>query len=293
MGGEAAVVDAESVCAAFVSASCARHLACDRHDFTQYYGSIERCRVRNQPICLDELGAADSGVTLAGLSACSDAVEAAGCEAGIERPLPACAFDGSRSNDSGCRYDSQCESGFCNRPLRSWCGTCAAQGAAGDECDRNRPNGCEPGLTCASGGSCVAPMGAGASCTSNADCSAGLRCNRETVRVCAPLSRLNETCGELVDCDPSLGLYCNESGLCAPASYASAGDACDFESGLYCSASSTCKAGEAMPAAAGTCDAPAGDGDACSLMNGLGCEGPSLCIESRCEPAAPASSCPG
>jgi hypothetical protein len=291
-GGEGGAADAESLCQAYALASCTRHLRCDRLDFTQHYGSVERCQERTLPICLDELSAAGTGITLVAVDSCIDALNVASCEAGLSRPLPACTFAGDKSDGAGCRYDSQCASAFCNRPLRSWCGTCAAQASAGGECDRNRPNGCATGLACVSSGTCVAPMASGAACASSADCSGGLRCNRESVRRCAPRARLNETCAEVVDCDPTLGLYCNESGLCAVAEYANAGDACDFEGGSYCAASSSCKSSEGLPAPVGTCEAPRADGEACDLMAGDGCDAPALCIESRCEPPAPASTCP-
>jgi len=291
-GGEAGAADAESLCHAYAAAACSRHLRCDRLDLTTQYGSVERCEERTFPICLDELVAAGTGITWAAVTTCSDALTTATCESGLTRPLPACTFAGGKTDGSGCRYDSQCASAFCNRPLRSWCGTCAAQASAGGECDRNRPNGCAPGLACVSGGTCVAPMASGTACASSADCSGGLRCNRESVRRCAPRAQLNETCSEVVDCDPTLGLYCNESGLCAVAEYASAGDACDFEAGTYCAASGSCKSSEGLPEPVGTCDAPGADGEACDLMTGDGCDAPALCIESRCDPPAPASTCP-
>jgi hypothetical protein len=135
-------------------------------------------------------------------------------------------------------------------------------------------------------------MGIGSPCASSVDCGGGLRCNQESVRSCALRAQLNEACGELVDCDPSLGLYCNGSGLCAVAEYASGGDSCDFESGIYCAASGSCKSSEGLPGSVGTCEAARADGETCNLMFGDSCDALSLCIESKCEPPAAASSCP-
>jgi hypothetical protein len=223
-----------------------------------------------------------------------DALSDTACtEGGISRPIAECVFAGEKEVGAGCRYDSQCESAFCNRPLRTWCGVCAAQATSGETCEPNRPSGCDEGLVCSASGICVSPMGAGAACEVGAQCESGLACGTETPRTCVPASEIDEPCASGADCRATSDAYCDTAlGQCAAASYSVEAEPCDFATGRYCLAQGVCRGEALTPQTSGVCAPPVEDGGACDRTRGDTCRTPALCVEGVCIAPPPAATCP-
>jgi len=277
------------VCAAYAKASCERFAACEVVAFRRAYSSVDRCRERTAESCVDELSAAGTGLTTESMAQCADALATAGCTAGVTRPIPECTHEGSKGTGDSCRYDTQCASGFCNRPLRTWCGVCAPQVGVGETCDPNRPNGCEEGLACGPELMCVTPSGQDGSCNSNSDCQPTLHCMLAIA--CDVPPKLGEHCTGPTACSDEDALYCDADDVCSMVTFVEPGETCDSELGLSCAASAVCTGEDGAPHASGKCQAPAADGDPCMIETGLSCETPSLCSDGICAAPGLAEAC--
>jgi hypothetical protein len=77
----------------------------------------------------------------------------------------------------------------------------------GGACPGGTNNQCKSGLTCGTTKTCQASLNA--ACTANAQCLSG-NCDR---MLCKAI--LNQTCNASSDCDPDLGLVCNDQKKCA------------------------------------------------------------------------------
>jgi hypothetical protein len=109
------------------------------------------------------------------------------------------------------------------------------------------------------GGSCVAPAGAGMPCD--------------------PVAR---------NCDQTQGLYCHPmTRVCTAATFVGAGGSCGLVNNAYvgCSASGHCKITAGLM---GTCLAAAADGAACDSTAGPDCTPPAQCVAAVCKLPNPA-----
>jgi hypothetical protein len=294
MSDRATIFDAGEVataCAAFASAKCAHNLACRPGLFRIDYDTLERCERRVAQFCPDELGAAGSTRTPRDLAACARATTAAVCPAGVLKPPAECLSVGSLPAGAACRYDSQCQSAFCNAPDMINCGVCAPKAPQGGSCTMH--TACEGELQC-SNGTCVVPQPLGGPCARVADCAYGLACGSTAPRVCIERSGVNGPCTTTDDCAEGPDLQClkdSTSGTCSPRSYAGPGEACDTSIARFCSAQGACVGADAGLASSGTCTRPVADGQPCDLSRGIRCEIPSRCLSGSCTAPVSVQTC--
>jgi hypothetical protein len=140
---------------------------------------------------------------------------------------------------------------------------CRKAGGSGDSCDTRR---CAPGLTCRASVCSSAAM-SGESCLDpDMPCAAGLYCPISGQMVCTSMGGAGAPCdaghtdtttGRYVECQT--GLYCTQSGACAP--LLSAGGSCqsdqECDASTFCSSDHVCAARVAL--GQGCCAHPAAD----------------------------------
>jgi len=237
---------------AYADATCGTYEAC--------WGPIldlllagEDCLQTAQTAISDELSRIEQAVQDgkvkydgAKLQACLDAVKARGCGLGGEPPECTAAIDGTVALGQPCSMNLEC--------------------AGGDTY-------CRTTTTCP--GTCERKENAGAACTGNDDCAAGLRCS-DTTQLCFVPAGAGDRCGggTAPDCEP--GLFClgedadaGQEGnyrSIAEAFSGTVGEACILNSTPFCEPDLRCVV-DAVNATTGEittrCSAPVASAAAC------------------------------
>ncbi len=285
--------DVAVACLSYAQAYCSRFLACAPVRFHTTYGDIDTCERRTTTFCPNEFLAPGTASTPDRLSACATELATRICPDVLSITPPSCVWPGSAPDGSGCEYDSQCQSGLCNKPTFSLCGSCRARFMLGETCNPLQRS-CESGLVCASlatGPRCVKPGAEGEMCTSVTACVPGLNCAQS---VCAKPSELNQPCLATFECNINENLTCTErgsgaQGTCVQATYAAKGESCRFADGVLCSAGAMCLDAQGRSGTVGTCGATAPDGQACDLTTP--CLSPAICLNRVCKGPTPSDSC--
>ncbi len=162
-------------------------------------------------------------VTPAWIEGCAQALGAMSCaEFGTKVPAACAQPRGSLADGHSCLFDGQCSGGSCqSSPLQvggnAGCGTCG---------EAPRTSGCGSASDCpgdqvcsnitidptgrAEGGTCIEPLGAGATCSGD-ECGGGLNCATSTggAAVCTAPRAVGQ------GCNPSSGALCEPDLLCA------------------------------------------------------------------------------
>jgi hypothetical protein len=262
-------------CDAFSTASCKHFAACDAYSFRAVYVDDGQCRAAAKSVCLDEIGAPDTGLTTDALNACASDLSAANCESHL--PATCGPTTGKRNLGQACVYGSQCVSAYCTIPVGKTCGTCAPSARMGQTCGGGTT--CIEGVCSGAGGTCVAFAAKGESCKS-IPCDVNLQCTVGTL-TCDDPPAPGSTCdpSKAGDCDLGAGLFCSTSTKqCTAVPFAAAGESCAAtdKGGPACAASGVC-------GTAGTCVAPAQEGQTCDPSAGPRCIPPASCIASTCQ----------
>jgi hypothetical protein len=291
---EGPATDIEAACASYSKAHCAHDLACRVREFRTAYGALDVCVARTARICADEVTSGGSTITLVALTGCAEALMRTACPAGVLKPIAACAFAGKLTEGTGCRYASQCQSGYCERNS-TWCGVCRGQVGIGAPC-KSQLACAGDSVVCTNELKCAAQIAEGGVCkTSNFDCALDLVCNPSNV--CQKTAMAAGACRSAGDCAPESPLGCANKGagmVCTPVTFAGYGEPCNDATPAVCTGMGDCRASDGTLARAGTCSPPAPDGQTCDLTSdtGRGCLQPSLCVNGVCEFPAKASTCP-
>jgi hypothetical protein len=236
------------------------------------YGDESTCQSQLSPaFCMDIVTAPHTGWTAAGLEACAAARQKLSCQDFLYlKPPPAsCRPTGTATDGAGCRYGSQCGSGYCRIPAGSMCGSCVALGNSASLCASSAD--CDSNLVCSGMGTCVAPAPLGGACDSmSAPCQNGLICSSGK---CAVNGMVGASCDpdSGVGCDPALGAYC-AAGSCAAVTVAMNTNTCGASPPTDCYGGGVC--------AGGFCSPPSGDGQPCEA--GTDCLTPSTCNAGVC-----------
>jgi len=279
-------VTPNQACADLAAAFCGRIDACANLILRIAYGDTATCRARGALVCPQVFKAPGTTTTPDRLEACSKAVAALSCADVYTRQIPqACrAKPGPQADGTTCGDDGQCASGFCRKSGLA-CGTCGPRAQAGATCTVD--DDCDAGLACAANRQCVAFGSAGATCDANRPCAAPLVCDAGR---CVTPGDAGASCTPSPsggNCDHTQGLYCPAGGTCRLVVYASAGQACGVQSSgdlALCTAGATCSS-----TPSGTCVAPAVDGAACNPANNVKCLSPASCDNGLCKLPDPAS----
>jgi hypothetical protein len=282
--------DVTKACADLVKERCTHSDACSANHGTQtLYGDEATCEARGQISCLSALDAPGTSATAATTEACAMAGASESCADLLDNNPPAACVPspGKVATGGACGANGQCQSTFCAIAKNAVCGTCAPQPKAGDSC---ATFACGRNLNCdRTTQICVVPAAAGAACSKDETCAAGLSCvganaMMMTMGTCQTAgSKAGDMCDPKAQkaptCDRNLGLYCDPvSKACASVTYVGANQPCGVVAGGFgvCTGGGLC----VMPAGAkaGTCSAPAADGAACDAMNGPPCLRPAECV---------------
>jgi hypothetical protein len=274
-GNDASPAERKKACADYSQALCNKLTACMPSTIKIQYGDAAACAARYALQCEDANSTGDSGVTIASVGTCVQALGAASCEDLFYRNVAACRFSGARQNGSGCTDDAQCGSSNCKRVVSQLCGICGAFVPAGGDCSVDVDK-CAPGLDCNNDGICVAPVGAGMPCSDGKPCKIGLYCK---AGVCAAQSAMVGAACTPDSCDGLKGLGCGEaSKKCEMIMLAKAGQPCGDGAPDFCEAGSVC----AVDAAGkGVCSTVVKDGELCDANKS--CLSPAECIDGTCQ----------
>ncbi|MEW5855510.1 MAG: hypothetical protein AB2A00_42445 [Myxococcota bacterium] len=283
-GSEGPLVTSEEACSALAAASCEKLNGCSPWLLQYVYGDLETCIERGKLGCPDIVTANGSGATAVALKACADALPGATCDDYFtDRGPSECLFSGSLGNGTACAAGAQCQSGACKVPAGQTCGTCGPRGGAGSTCTSSAD--CEAGLLCAGNGVCVSYGEGGASCDANHPCLPSLVCNSGT---CASVGGPGASCDpQINNCNGYVGLFCNAaSSTCQSVNLVGAGAACGAINGGYtlCSTSGVCRVGQNQQ---GTCLGAAADGNTCDVQQGPRCLSPAACASGQCKLSNP------
>jgi hypothetical protein len=179
------------------------------------YGDQQTCLTRQTLACSNGLMAPATGNSPAKVEKCVAEFNTYTCQDFYDNDPPAdCTATGSRANGSGCTFNGQCTSGYCQGTKSSICGTCADAPAAGADCSSST---CAPGQRCiAASLQCQIPLPLGdTTCDASHPCDQGLVCVGNdtatmTTGTCETAgTQIGQACGgTMPGCDPTLGLYC-------------------------------------------------------------------------------------
>ena len=267
-----AAATADSACADFAHAHCARQQTCLPYDFSVAWGDTTTCEERMKVGCAARFS--EAGVTNKpdGLAACAKALPGVACDSFSVNVLPAeCQSAGTLTDGSACAHDEQCVTGFCKKASFGQCGSCAARVKEGEFCSQAAD--CALGLVCANA-SCHKPVTEGAECSRASDCMPGLVCPSGK---CTKGQPEGSSCGEepgLPDpCDRASGVVCNQLLMsCTKAKVVPAGQSC--------TPYDTCAAGGSCDGI--QCTAPLKEGDDCTVTGDSPCLAPSVCELGKC-----------
>lgn len=291
-------MDVVVACEQQAAVECMREDACQGGLATLVHGSVAGCTTRLAEACERRATSSGTGYGSAELDACTAAQEAQTCDEWIGTLTPGCGSVGTKANGAGCRFGSQCASGFCDQFLlfteRNVCGRCASPPVEGGSC--NSSCGGSGAISCehdtSGAGRCVRLGLAGESCDAVAACAIGLSCAMSadvTTGLCQPATGNDGApCDDLAGpfCDYRRGIFCNaQTHVCGVGRRVSPGGACgvlaDGSFGLC--AQGFCRADPANTTA-GTCVAYLPDGAACTFGPGsaVSCAPPALCLSGFC-----------
>ncbi len=275
-----------SPCLNYATTICNLYADCSAGWYVKsQYGTLANCETRNAFDCAQRLAVAGTALTSADVAACSDELLTESC-AQFYGPEGegACAPFGAETQNQACEVSAQCETGLCEAPDNSFCGTCQSGAAAGDQCSSGP---CAPGLLClAVVQTCSRPLPDGGACHADADCQFGLSC-LSSANVCAPAAAAGMPCdltGRIgPSCNSDLGLVCQPmggGGMCQPKPLAQPGQPCgqlsDSAPATVCANRGVCQ--EMADAGTGVCLGVAGDEASCDVASGPNCELPARCL---------------
>ena len=278
-GGHDAAVEAgpsaDQACNDFATAACGRLQACAPFLVQLAYGDATTCAQRSALGCTPSLTASGSKVTPAQMESCAQAISAETCDESLDNAQPsACANLGTLAAGTACGAHSQCQSGYCKNAVGTVCGTCTARAAAGAACTVDED--CTAGLLC-NQSACIAPAASKAPCSMTQPCTRSLTCIAGTCQT--PLA-VGAACSAATDCDGAQGAYCNtQTKMCAQTQLAATGQPCGIVNStvVACSGGDTCVN---VMGTQGTCHPPAADGALCGP--GVACMSPSVCVSGKC-----------
>jgi hypothetical protein len=188
---------------------------------------------------------------------------------------------------TGTAVDTVLPQGLCQAGLLCEAGMqCRLPGGAGATCTDDQA--CEAGLVC-SLGACDVAVPAGEGCFDDSQCGPGLHCiGSQGSGVCRGPGGDGDSCQTVTAdaavqwednlCDPTKGLRCNPTGwVCAPAVPAAAGAACSTNSSCD---GGYCSGRTGDNAVDSTCQSYVPDGAGCQVD--AQCMPPSLCLDGLC-----------
>lgn len=128
------------------------------------------CEAAIEPLLADTVVAQAQASVAAGtvvyrpelVDSCLAAIDAAGCDVNALSANDCTdVFEGTVPAGGDCTWDEECQDDYCSTEGATCPGTCANRGAAGATCTEDR--GCQAGLSCANG-LCAAPSPEGGAC---------------------------------------------------------------------------------------------------------------------------------
>ncbi len=230
-----------SPCAAIARAYCTKFKACDPEAFARRHPAgreDETCLLVQTSLCDNVVELADTGIDMAQLNACAQAVTDQTCNTWFAGDPDVCLVrPGQRPDGVTCADDAQCSSIRCDNK-QGGCGVC-----------RPRLRGPPPGMACRSGlcdynvpcvnDVCAKRAGVGARCADSVECGDRLRCQGGR---CGPPSGRNATCVS-ADSTCGFGLTCR-AGVCVAADGITCANNADCKTDQVCKASiSRCQPG--------------------------------------------------
>ena len=256
--------------------------------FVQYlYGDEPTCISRAVLSCMTDQMVTGIARTADDLVSCAKAAATTSCSDALAGNFPSvCAvMPGPVANGAACGSDWQCQSTYCNKT--DACGVCSPRAVAGADCTVD--GGCVAGLVCANK-KCVAPAGPSAPCNLPAQpCRADLYCTSAAGSgTCQTRIEPGGACADnpADACDIFMGGVCNtiaNANTCVTIKIAAGGDVCGL------AAKTACVGGVAPcsnPLTGGVCANPAQDGEACG--DKAVCVPPATCVDKICRlPSAP------
>jgi hypothetical protein len=277
---ETAPVTTEEACGQVAQALCDALNTCAPVFVEEQYGDESTCVSRATLSCMTDQSTSGITRTADDLVACAKAATGISCADALAGNLPmACDLTpGTVTNGTACGSNLQCQSTYCNNA--GTCGVCGPRLDAGGACTST--DGCAMGLVCA-GTTCVKPGGLGDACDLPAQpCSTNLYCSSaKAPGTCMARLGAGASCANNGDaCDYSMGAICNtlaNPNVCVTINIAKPGDACGLGSKTLC-------VGGVAPCSnilgKGVCANPADDGAACG-GNAL-CIPPATCVNKLC-----------
>jgi hypothetical protein len=269
--GPASAVSAAQACADNAAAFCTQLEMCAPYLLALEYGDKPTCESRQQPGCLDALAAPGTGWTGDNLEACVKARTALDCNDFLHaKPQPTACFITGTFFTQSCLYDAQCGTGYCKVPGGATCGNCVALAmTTGQSCMTTAD--CGGNLLCAGNSTCQPPSPATGPCSATMPCVQGTACIGGT---CVAPGGAGATCSSKnngADCDSTYqGVYCDATtSMCTAYTVAQPGDACG-------AATTVCGGGGVCFHS--LCSSPVADGSPCNAASGLDCMAPSSCL---------------
>jgi hypothetical protein len=271
-GGEASAASFAKACSDNATSYCTQLSTCYPFLLSVQYGDMPTCETQLAPAyCLDIVTAKGSGWTPAGLEACIAARQKLSCQDFLYlKPQPAACRPTGTLSSGGCRYDSQCGTGYCSIPPASVCGNCVQLGNVGAVCASYAD--CDGNLMCSGMNRCAAPAPVGGGCDPmTTPCQNGLFCNNGK---CEVAGAANAPCDpdSGIGCDYNQGVYC-ATGTCSAITVGMANSTCGSPPPpTVCAGDGTCSGGFCTP--------PVTDGQPCD--GGINCTYPSTCNGGTC-----------
>ena len=189
-------------CTEFARVHCGRTMECiSTVAIASLYGSLDNCVAALAETCSRQLAA--PGAAVPATAQCMSEIAALSCAQFLDGVPASCLFKGSRANRETCVYGSQCQSGFCSRPVQQDCGQCVDPIPLNGECTTTVL--CELGTTCRNG-RCIAEAQRGEPCSDSQPCILLLNCVDSR---CTGGLPLGSPCDAgLSSCEVSEGLQC-------------------------------------------------------------------------------------
>jgi hypothetical protein len=266
-------------CDELVGAVCNRLSTCFPWLLAVTYGSVTACVSESTPGCNEQLDAEGSDPT-AGAD-CADAIATQPCDALTSGDGAVCELRGTLADGAPCLYDRQCRTGRCYRNTEA-CGECVTPAPGGGDCS-DRP--CEPGYSCNTSSTCVAPAARGQQCGPDTrNCDTCLFCNGG---LCAPVLDLGAPCDPALGaCDSLQGQAClqnaNGESTCQQLQLAELNEPCGaFLDNVTCVGGTYCSPDTSV------CVPLPGEGEPCDALSGGRCRSGAQCDDGICRVPAP------
>lgn len=282
-GGTAHVDGTAADARRLFDAQCEFLQRCEPSLFVSDFADLPTCRARFG-IVADVYGVAPgNGFDATQVDACVAKLPTAECWSNVRTSssllithIAECRLRGGLALETGCSFDEQCSSNFCDRysspakPVKQGCSVCKERQKKGAACADGVLPSCDVGLFCngTPSGTCQAQGQLGDACSRDGECTGQLTCNQGK---CAAFVATGTTCDATHVCDYHKD-YC-AAGTCQPADVTPV--ALNGACGTVAHPLPLCAAGRCITS---TCQSYAADNAACDpKASGVNCQFPMTC----------------